>query len=122
MSWGRSRPVAAAVVVFGALALSAGARGAAGAPCTLTASGHSPRDEWGSCISVTASLSRAPAVGETAQLSFTVRSQHPYGSATISIELSANLRFVDIDAAGIREHVGVREGGDGRKKHGQIHR
>src|SRR5690349_17944364 len=44
-------------------------------PCTLRASGHVQQDEWASCISVTASLSGAPAIGQPAQLTFTVRSQ-----------------------------------------------
>jgi hypothetical protein len=40
--------------------------------CTLSASGHTRGDEWGSCIQVTATLSRPPSVGTTAELTVDV--------------------------------------------------
>src|SRR5687767_6476307 len=43
-----------------------------GPKCDLARGGHSEHDEWASCVSVDAMLSRAPAVGETAVLTFTV--------------------------------------------------
>jgi hypothetical protein len=40
--------------------------------CTLPLSGHASLDEWGSCVQVTAALSRPPAVGEEAVLTVEV--------------------------------------------------
>ena len=67
--------------------------------CTLRRSGSiSQQDEWLSCINVTASLSNAPVVGETATLSFTVTTDETYGDAEISVELPSNFEFVGLPA------------------------
>ena len=44
------------------------------AGCTLPRSGHASLDEWGSCVQVTATLSKPPAVGEEAVLTVEVLS------------------------------------------------
>lgn len=62
--------------------------------CTLKSSAHkSTKDEWASCIGVDASLSRAPAVGQTAKLTFRV-SADVARTANISVRLPENLVFV----------------------------
>ncbi|MGH7774887.1 MAG: CARDB domain-containing protein, partial [Candidatus Binatia bacterium] len=70
-----------------------------GPACTLRRSGSiSPQDEWLSCINVTAGLSNAPAVGETATLSFTVTADLAYEEAEISVELPSNFEFLQLPA------------------------
>src|SRR5215468_10248339 len=101
-----------AAALFGSFAMTAGASAAAGAargkgppapPAAPApqhcygqhASGHSPsRDEWASCISVTASLSQAPAVGQMADLRVTVKALEPHPSGELQIDLPSVLGFV----------------------------
>jgi hypothetical protein len=78
-----------------------GGKGAKAAPtrpsaaeCTLRPSAHlSARSEWASCLGVDATLSRAPRVGETAQLTVRVSASAPRATR-ISIQLPSNLAFV----------------------------
>jgi len=67
--------------------------------CALEASGHrSDKHEWLSCLSVSASLDRLPAVGETARLTVQVESAADL-SANVSIELPPNLTWVQAPSA-----------------------
>ncbi|MGH2819642.1 MAG: hypothetical protein ACRDJ5_03200 [Actinomycetota bacterium] len=68
--------------------------------CNLKASSHESRsDEFLSCIGVSATLSRAPAVGETATLHVEVQADRAYDAADISVQLPPTLEFVDAPAA-----------------------
>lgn len=93
------RAAAVAVVATGA-ALPAFAPPAAASPpterpCTLTASGSSSvENEHRSCISVTATLSSAPAVGKRATLDFTVHAEVARQGVRVTAELPPNLRWV----------------------------
>jgi hypothetical protein len=105
----RPAVVAAALFVIAGLiqigpAMAAGSGTAKGAPgaathaapnqCTLRPSAHlSPKSEWASCLRVDATLSRAPQLGQTAQLTVRVSASAPR-AARISIELPSNLAFV----------------------------
>lgn len=70
--------------------------------CDLRASHRSVHDEWAHCLSVTATLSRAPAVGQTATLSLEVRADATRRGARITIELPANLAFVEAPAGAVQ--------------------
>src|SRR5688572_20708866 len=63
--------------------------------CNLQEADVHRHDEWLSCFQVDAELSEAPAVGETARLSYTVTSDLDADSARIDVELPDNFRFVD---------------------------
>jgi hypothetical protein len=101
-----ARATAAGVAVLLATAVPSGVAGAspagiAAAPgaCTLRPSGHAHvNDEKKSCLSVTASLSKAPAVGERATLEFTVDAAVARPDVQVSVELPASLRWVQAPA------------------------
>ena len=78
------------------------AKGKAAAPafappaskCSLRPSGHaSTHNEWLSCLSVTASLDRLPAVGQTATLTVAVDAADTL-TAEVSVELPAGMVWV----------------------------
>jgi hypothetical protein len=80
--------------------------------CRLKASAHkSAHDEWTSCISVDASLSTAPAIGDTATLRVHVSAAVDRQNASVAIDLPDNLQFVDAPAgasvAAVRSVDGV---------------
>jgi hypothetical protein len=89
--------VCTASALNGAAPTFAGAGHQSAAPkassCTLTGSAHSHDSEWLSCLGVSASLDRLPAVGQTARLTLQVRSSAELG-ADISVQLPPNLEWV----------------------------
>ncbi|MGL5859022.1 MAG: CARDB domain-containing protein [Angustibacter sp.] len=65
------------------------------ADCSLRRAGRHPiHDEWRSCVRVDATLDRAPAVGQTARLTVTVRTDLPSEDLTTTITLPGALRWV----------------------------
>jgi hypothetical protein len=82
-----------------------GAAAPAVAGCDLRPTANrSDRHEWRSCIGVTATLDRLPAVGQTATLSVEVRADAARPGARITVELPANLAFVDPPAGAAVAH------------------
>jgi hypothetical protein len=61
--------------------------------CDLPASGHRIQSEQSSCLSVSAELDRAPAVGERATLRYSVTAAVDRQDVQLSIELPPNLRW-----------------------------
>ena len=67
--------------------------------CRLSPSPRlSPKNEFASCLSVSAALARVPAVGQTAKLTITVRSD-VNRQGTVSVKLPANLAFASAPGA-----------------------
>ena len=63
--------------------------------CTLRATAGNTTDEFASCISVGASLSRLPAVGEQATLDVAVTAQYARDGVDVTIDLPATLAYVE---------------------------
>jgi hypothetical protein len=107
VSAGAAFVVAAAGVSGVAQADSIGGDRVAAAPegaCMLRPSGHAhANDEKKSCLSVTATLSNAPAVNQQATLDFTVDAAVARPDVQVSVELPANLRWVKAPS-GMAEH------------------
>lgn len=62
--------------------------------CTLQPNPNVPAsNEWTSCLSVSASIERAPRLGENAELRFDVTSQHGDDAVQIEADLPGNLRW-----------------------------
>jgi hypothetical protein len=62
--------------------------------CTLKPNPHiSANSEWTSCLSVSASIERAPELGESAVLRFDVTSQHDNDAVRIEADLPGNLSW-----------------------------
>lgn len=79
------------------------------APCTLTPAAHSAEpSEWASCLQVGAELTAAPAVGGTATLLVTVRSQRPYPGVRIEMDLPAVLGWEAVPDGTTRQTVPSR--------------
>jgi len=72
--------------------------------CTLAGSAHSRGSEWLSCLGVSASLDRLPAVGQTARLTVAVRSSAELG-ADVSVQLPPNLEWVQAPSGMTRGSV-----------------
>ncbi|MFN8084272.1 MAG: hypothetical protein U0Q14_08580 [Dermatophilaceae bacterium] len=73
---------------------AAGPASAPASKCSLRPSGHaSTHNEWLSCLSVTASLDRLPAVGQTAKLTVVVNAADTL-TADVSVELPAGMVWV----------------------------
>ena len=89
--------------------------------CDLKNPNMSPLDEWGRCMTVTATLSRAPGKGETAMLSYDVNSTVPHRDAAISVALPEGMAFVGVpDGAALAD---VRTGrGTGPATVATVHR
>lgn len=81
--------------------------------CTLRSGAHlSENHEWGSCLSVSASLSSAPAIGQTATLTYEVTAAVARPDATVKVELPEGLTF-DGTPAGARLQTGTQSDGTG---------
>ena len=100
MSRRRSTIALTATLAITAATLVAGGGAPAGAAaeeaqaCTLPSGAHrSEHDEWGSCLSVDASLSAAPAIGQTATLTYEITAAVARPDATVKIELPDGLEF-----------------------------
>lgn len=92
------RILALLVVATAALAAAPAAAAESAVVCDLPSSGHAPpEDEQRGCLSVTASLDDPPAVGESARLSYAVRSAVA-GDVRISVDLPPNLRWTSAPA------------------------
>src|SRR5689334_724807 len=63
---------------------------AAPAPCNQHAADR-PNDEWLTCVGVEAKVSKAPAVGETADLDVTLTSDIDNANAKLRVDLPAGL-------------------------------
>ena len=70
--------------------------------CDLRDPNLSEHDEWGRCLTVSATLSRAPSQGESATLSYTVRSAVSRPDAKVTVELPEPLAFVDLPEGAAR--------------------
>ena len=68
---------------------AAGAPPAAPVTCTLHASGSARTGGWSSCVQVTATLDRAPRVGETARLTVTVLGERDRSDVPVQEDLPA---------------------------------
>jgi hypothetical protein len=66
---------------------------ATGPACHQHAAASKVRDEWLSCLGVSAALDRAPSVGETATLSVTVGADAVLPSTDVRVELPAGLAW-----------------------------
>ncbi len=64
-----------------------------GRACTEHSGNKQGRDEYASCVGVTARLDRAPSLGQTATLTATVSASVPLPPADITIELPAQLAW-----------------------------
>lgn len=81
--------------------------------CTLRSGAHrSELHEWGSCIAVNASLSSAPAIGQTATLTYEVTAAVARPDATVKVELPDGLTFAGTPA-GARLEAGTQSDGTG---------
>lgn len=79
------------------------------ASCNLAPSAdRSRRHEFASCLSVGASLDRLPAVGETARLTLTVRSDVAVSDADIEVELPPNLTWQTVPSGLVADTVRSR--------------
>jgi hypothetical protein len=64
------------------------------AACTLQPNPHvSPDNEFASCLSVSATIERAPQLGESALLRFDITSQHGDDAVRVEADLPGNLRW-----------------------------
>ncbi|HUQ56494.1 hypothetical protein [Lentzea sp.] len=81
-------------------ALPTGAQAAEGSPaCTLRPNPHvSTVNPWGSCVSVAASLSALPAVGESAQLTVEVTAQFARPDVRVEVDLPVGLEWEQVPA------------------------
>lgn len=70
----------------------------AGQPCTLTGSAHSPKDEWAGCLQVKAEMAKAPEVGGTAAITFTIFAQRALDDVQIEADLPGNLKWAAVPA------------------------
>ena len=100
-----SRIAAIFTIAFALLGLAAptGAETAPRAPaarqeaqCDLRDPNRSGHHEWGECFTVSASLSEAPALGEAATLSYTIRSAKERPDAEVTVELPNAMAFVEL--------------------------
>jgi hypothetical protein len=86
-----------ALVLAGAAQASA-AEAATPQPCTLKGNPHTQNDEWASCLQVEAVMDKAPAVGETAPITFTITAQQAQKDVKIEADLPGNLKWVNVPA------------------------
>src|SRR5690349_20446528 len=86
-----------------ALAVGIGTAPALAAPaavpnCAAQAAGTKEASEWGSCLHIDAVLDHAPAVGETANLRFSVRADAALPPTEIAVELPHQLAWAGAPA------------------------
>src|SRR4051794_5966959 len=99
------------------LPVAAAAAPPAGHDCSLKPSPHaSSRGEWASCVSVAASIDKAPPVGGTATLTVDVTAADDFSGVDVALQLPANLRFAD--AGGLSVGRGRVRGGSGTAQRG----
>lgn len=80
----------------GAAAAVAEEAGAGGVqPCSLRPARTKPASEFASCVTVGATLNRAPALGETAILTVDVEAQYDRPGATVEVDIPDTLEVVD---------------------------
>jgi hypothetical protein len=89
-----------ALSLLGAPASVAAPAGSApDAACTLKPNPHISADsEWASCLSVSASIERAPQLGQSAALRFDITSQHGNDAVQVEADLPGNLRWENAPA------------------------
>jgi hypothetical protein len=67
-------------------------------PCTLKGSPHTQGDEWASCLQVQAVMGKAPAVGDTVPITFTITAQQAEKDVRIEADLPGNLTWASVPA------------------------